>query len=91
MAEEAGVRLALHPDDPQVPNIAGVARIMRSPEAMRRALEIVPSASLGLKFCVGCFSQMGANVVDEIRSFGGRGKIFLELYPAKGAHLQFVP
>jgi len=77
VAEEAGVRLALHPDDPQVPTIGGVARIMRSPEAMRRALEIVPSDHFGLKFCVGCFSQMGADVAEEIRYFGGRNKIFL--------------
>jgi len=77
VAEDTGVKLALHPDDPQVPVIGGVARIMRSPEAMRRALEIVPSDSLGLKFCVGCFSQMGADVTEEIRHFGGRDKIFL--------------
>jgi len=75
-AEAAGVRLALHPDDPQVPAIGGVARIMRSPEAMRRALEIVPSPNLGLKFCVGCYSQMGADVAAEIRALGA-GKIFL--------------
>jgi mannonate dehydratase len=77
IAEDAGVKLALHPDDPQVTVIGGVARIMRSPEAMRRALEIVPSDNLGLKFCVGCFSQMGADVSEEIRYFGARGEIFL--------------
>jgi mannonate dehydratase len=75
-AEAAGVRLALHPDDPQVPAIAGVARIMRSPEAMRRALEVVPSPNLGLKFCTGCYSQMGADVVAEIRALGA-DRIFL--------------
>ncbi|MBC7236570.1 MAG: mannonate dehydratase, partial [Chloroflexi bacterium] len=74
VAEEAGVKLALHPDDPQVPEIAGVARIMRSPEAFRRALEIADSPALGLKFCTGCFSQMGADVEKEIRYFGGLGK-----------------
>lgn len=57
VAEEAGVKLALHPDDPQVPSIAGVARIMRSPDAMRRALAVVPSENLGIKFCVGCFPR----------------------------------
>jgi mannonate dehydratase len=77
VAEQAGVKLALHPDDPQVPVIGGVARIMRSPEAMRRALDVRPSDNLGLKFCVGCFSQMGADVAEEIRHFGGRRKIFL--------------
>jgi mannonate dehydratase len=75
-AEAAGVRLALHPDDPQVPILGGVARIMRSPEAMRRALAVVPSPNLGLKFCVGCYSQMGADVAAEIRALGA-DKIFL--------------
>jgi mannonate dehydratase len=76
VAEEAGVYLALHPDDPPVPKIAGVARIMRDPEAFRRAIEIVPSDHNGLKFCVGCFSEMGADVAEEIRYFGSRNKIF---------------
>jgi mannonate dehydratase len=80
VAEEAGVKLALHPDDPQVPVLGGVARIMRSPEAMRRALEVVPSDHLGLKFCVGCYSQMGANVVQEILDLGKQNKIFLVDY-----------
>lgn len=77
VAEEAGVKLALHPDDPQVPEIAGVARIMRSPEAFRRALAIADSPALGLKYCTGCFSQMGADVEGEIRYFGGLGRIYL--------------
>ena len=77
VAEEAGVKFALHPDDPQVPVIAGVARIMRDPAAFRRALEIGNSDALGLKFCVGCFTQMGAAVASEILHFGRQGKIFL--------------
>jgi mannonate dehydratase len=76
VAEESGVNLALHPDDPPVPGIAGVARIMRSPESFRRAIEMVPSPNNGLKFCVGCFSEMGADVAEEIRYFGSRNKIF---------------
>ena len=76
VAEEAGVNLALHPDDPPVPSIAGVARIMRSPEAFRRAIEIVPSPRNGLKFCVGCFSEMSVDVAEEIRYFGNLKKIF---------------
>jgi len=76
VAEEAGVYLALHPDDPPIPSIGGVARIMRSPEAFRRAIEIVPSPHNGLKFCVGCYSEMGADVAEEIRYHGTRDKIF---------------
>ncbi len=76
VAEEAGVKLALHPDDPPVPEIAGVARIMREPKAFQRAIDIVPSEYNGLKFCVGCFSEMGADVAAEIRHFGKQKKLF---------------
>ena len=75
VAEEAGVRLALHPDDPPIPSIAGVARIMRSPEAYRRLIEIDPSDANGIHFCQGCFTEMGADIPEEIRYFGGRNKI----------------
>jgi len=74
--EEAKVRLAVHPDDPPTSPIAGGARILRSPEAFRRMLEIVPSDYLGLEFCQGCFAEMGVDVVEAIRYFGSRKKIF---------------
>ena len=76
VAEEAGVRVGLHPDDPPVPEISGVARIMRSPGAFRKYLELVPSDSTGVVFCQGCFTEMGSDVPAEIRHFGSRGKIF---------------
>ena len=76
VAEEAGVKMALHPDDPQVPEIGGVARIMRTPGAFRRVIEMVPSENNGLLFCVGCFTEMGADVPEEIRYFGKRGRLF---------------
>ncbi len=76
VAEEAGVKLGIHPDDPPIPSTGGVARIMRSPDAFRRAIEIVPSNNIGLLFCQGCFTEMGADVFEEIRYFGSRNKIF---------------
>ena len=76
IAEEAGVQLALHPDDPPVPELSGVARIMREPEAFQRAIDMVPSDYNGLKFCVGCFSEMGADVAKWIRHFGEQKKLF---------------
>lgn len=76
VAEEAGVRMGMHPDDPQIPEIGGVARIMRSPEAFRRLIEMVPSENNGLLFCVGCFTEMGADVPAEIRFFGEKQKLF---------------
>lgn len=77
VAEESGVKLAMHPDDPPIPSVGGVARIMRSPQDFRRLIEIVPSDCNGVLFCQGCFAEMGANLVEEIRYFGSRKKIFL--------------
>ena len=77
VAEEAGVKLALHPDDPPVPALGGVARIIRSFEAFKRAMEIGDSPMHGLDFCVGSWSEMGPEVVLEaIRHFGPQDKIF---------------
>ena len=76
VAEEAGVKMGLHPDDPPVPSLGGVARIMRSVDAFKRVIEIVPSDYNGLEFCQGCFSEMGTNVIEAIRYFGSRKKIF---------------
>jgi mannonate dehydratase len=76
-AEEAGVRLALHPDDPPVPVLGGIARVFRSVDALRRAVEIADSPAFGLELCLGTISEMGgeAAVLDAIKSFGPAGKI----------------
>ncbi len=80
VAEEAGVRMALHPDDPPVPMLGGVARIFREPAGFKRAYELNPdSPAWGLDLCLGCCSEMPgnrANVHEMIDFFGPRGKIF---------------
>ncbi|MEA3407841.1 MAG: mannonate dehydratase [Chloroflexota bacterium] len=78
VAEEAGVRLALHPDDPPVPNIAGTARIIRSTEAYKRVIGIVDSPSNCLEFCQGTVSEWcetPEEVYEAIRYFSSRNKI----------------
>lgn len=76
VAEDAGVRLQLHPNDPPVTH-QGVARIFRSRQAFRRAMEISHhSPYSGLLFCTGCWAEMGEDVVAAIREFGSRGHIF---------------
>ena len=76
--EEAGVLLALHPDDPPVQTLGGVGRLFRNFENFRRAMEEFDSPNHGLDFCHGCWSEMrgGEGVLDAIRFFGQRGKIF---------------
>jgi mannonate dehydratase len=77
-AEESGVRLALHPDDPPVPSLGGVARLFRSFDGFRKGMELVDSPSLGLDFCMGCWSEMrgGAGVIEALEYFGSRKKLF---------------
>lgn len=50
VCEEANVKLALHPDDPPVASLGGIARIMNSFEGFKRAMETVPSAMHGMNF-----------------------------------------
>jgi len=82
IAEQAGVRLALHPDDPPVPYgtpaLAGAAHIVSSFEQYRKIFDIVPSASNGMLFCQGCVTEMrGVDVYDAIRQMGSIGKIVM--------------
>jgi len=76
VAEEAGVRLAIHPDDPPVSPIRRIGRILTSPEAMQRVINLVPSPVNGITFCQGCFAEMGADLPAEIARFAGQGKLF---------------
>lgn len=76
VAEEAGVKLALHPDDPPVESLSGIPRLFRNFEGFKRAMEIADSPISGLDFCHGCWSEMGEGTIKPIRYFGERGKIF---------------
>jgi len=75
-AEQAGVRLALHIQDPPQPFLKGEARILSDFESMKRFVELVPSEANGLNFCQGSAAeQAGSDVIGMIRYFGTRDKI----------------
>lgn len=80
VAEEAGVRIGLHPDDPPVPSLGGVARIFGDLAGYERALEIADSPNFGLCLCVGSWAeggeQLGKDVYEMIHHFGRQGKLF---------------
>jgi mannonate dehydratase len=76
VAEEANVKLAIHPDDPPVSPVRGVGRILTSPPALQRVIDVVPSDFNGLTFCQGCFCEMGVDVPENVRHFGAQKKIF---------------
>lgn len=76
VAEQANVKLAMHPDDPPLSPIRGVGRIMRSVENYQRLLDLAPSPMNGITLCQGNFTLMTDDLPGVIRHFGKQGKIF---------------
>ena len=66
VAEEAGVRLAAHPDDPPMPTIRGTARLVYQPDYYQRLLDIKPSRSNALEFCIGSLAEMTEGDIYEV-------------------------
>ncbi len=58
VAEEAGVKLAAHPDDPPMPTLRGHARLVYQPGMYQKLLDLVPSPSNTLEYCVGTLQEM---------------------------------
>ncbi len=91
VAEEAGVKLAMHPDDPPLSPIRGLGRIMRSVENYQRLLDLVPSPVNGICLCQGNFALMTDDLPAVIRHFGRQGKIFfVHLRDVRGTAEKFV-
>jgi mannonate dehydratase len=91
VAEEAGVRLSLHPDDPPISEVRGVPRIMGSPEAFERVLALVPSPNSGVTFCQGNFTLMTDDLPALIRRLGRDGRLFFSHFrDVKGDAHRFV-
>jgi mannonate dehydratase len=76
VAEEANVKLAMHPDDPPLSPIRGLARIMRSVENFQRLVDLVPSPVNGIALCQGNFTLMTDDLPSVIHDFGSQSKIF---------------
>ena len=74
-AEAAGVRLALHPNDPPAPSSRGSQQIMGSLEGWKRLVDIVPSKSNGITFDCGVTREMGQDPVEVCRYFGSKDVI----------------
>ena len=78
VAEEAGVRIGIHPDDPPVPVLAGVPRcIFSSFDGYRRAMEIANSPNVGICLCCGTWLEGGKQLTGKdpeemIRYFGAQ-------------------
>jgi mannonate dehydratase len=80
-AQEAEVRVAIHPHDPVVPRGIGLDhRVLGDIEGLKRFCDLSPSRYHGLNFCQGCMTETGVSVeelVDAIRYFGSHKRLFL--------------
>jgi len=80
VAEESGVRLALHPDDPPTDQLRGGARLVNRPDKYERMLDLVPSPASALEFCLGSLAEMpegdgGGDVYEATERFARAGRI----------------
>jgi mannonate dehydratase len=74
-AERAGVRMAIHPDDPPWP-IFGLPRIVTNGAAFERLTDLVDSPANGVTLCTGSLGADPANALPAIaRQIGSRGRI----------------
>ena len=91
VAEAAGVRLGLHPDDPPLPVIRGVPRIIRSVDAYRRVLGLVDSPANSVTLCQGNFTLMTDDLPSVIREFGSADRIaFVHFRDVQGTAEHFI-
>jgi len=80
VAEDEGVMIGIHPDDPPILRLGGVPRLFSSFANYQRALAIADSPNVGVCLCVGCWLEggevWGVDVLQAIRAFGEQQKLF---------------
>ena len=74
-AEEAGVKMSLHPKDPPVKQMRGISRVLTNTDEILDFLHAVDSPANGFTFCQGTVTEMGVDVIDAIRRIGSTGRI----------------
>lgn len=89
VAEEAGVRMGLHPDDPPVSPLRGVGRILTSQDAFARAMGLSGSPSHGITYCQANFRAMDEDIASTARRFADR-IVFVHFRDIEGTREDFT-
>jgi mannonate dehydratase len=90
VAEECGVAMALHPDDPPISPLRGIGRILTSADAFRRVIALHPGPSNCITFCQANFQLMGEDIEALVRDWCADGRIrFVHLRDVTGTRERF--
>src|SRR6185295_13664191 len=76
VAEEAGVTLAAHPDDPPMPMIRAQPRLVYQPHLYQKLIDLKPSPRNALEFCIGTLAEMTeGDIYEVVDTYSRQGKI----------------
>ena len=76
VAEEAGVTLAAHPDDPPMPTVRAQPRLVYQPHLYQKLIDLKPSPRNALEFCIGTLAEMTeGNIYDIVDTYSRQGKL----------------
>jgi mannonate dehydratase len=89
VAEQAGVKMGLHPDDPPLSPLRGVGRILTSADAFARAMSLSDSPAHGITYCQANFVAMGEDVAATARRFADR-IVFVHFRDVEGTREDFT-
>jgi mannonate dehydratase len=76
VAEEAGVTLAAHPDDPPLPAVRAQPRLVWQPQLFQKLIDLKPSPRNALEFCVGTIAEMAdGDVYEALENYSRQQKL----------------
>ncbi len=76
VAEQAGVKLALHPDDPPTPFVRGQPRLVYQPRLYQRVIDLNASPANTLEFCIGSLAEMSeGDIYDVVDTYSRQGRL----------------
>lgn len=85
VAEEAGVKLALHPDDPPFESVRGTPRLVHRPEMYQRVLDIYHSKFNAIECCIGTLGEMQGDFYEPFESYARNGALgYIHLRNVRG-------
>ena len=76
VAEEVGVKMAAHPDDPPLPTVRAQPRLVYQPSLYQKLIDLRPSPANALEFCVGTLAEMtDGDIYEAVESYSRQGKL----------------